>query len=201
MFKDRKGANFQKIGFLQRTSVFVTDHVRQLFASLGELYRTPLATFMTVGVLGISLTLPGVLYILVKNTESVTDSWQQAAEISLFLKHDVSSTEATQLVTRLSLRPEVADVKYISADNALKEFVLLSGLGDAIGYLESNPLPAVITVSPTQRHANPRAAETLLLELKKENAVESGSIDIEWLKRLNATMSFAKSIVYALALL
>ncbi|MEM0912928.1 MAG: FtsX-like permease family protein, partial [Pseudomonadota bacterium] len=46
-----------------------------------------------------------------------------------------------------------------------------------------------------------RAAETLLLELKKENAVESGSIDIEWLKRLNATMSFAKSIVYALALL
>ncbi len=201
VFKDRKGANFKNISFLQRISMFFIDHVRQMFASIGELYRTPLATIMTVAVLGISITLPGVLYILVKNTEAVTENWQKAAEISLFLKQDVTSAEANQLVTRLSLRPEIKEVKYISADDALQEFVLLSGLGDAIEYLETNPLPSVVTVSPTQRHATPRAAENLVMELKKEREVESGSVDIEWLERLNASMSFAKDIVYALSLL
>lgn len=201
VFKDRKGANFQNIGFMQRISMFFVDHVRQMFASLGELYRTPIATLMTVAVLGISLTLPGALYILVKNTESITENWQQAAEISLFLKQDVSATEANQLVTRLSSRPEINEVKYISADDALQEFILLSGLGDAIEYLEVNPLPAVITVSPTQRHATPRAAEALVMQLKKEKEVESGSVDIEWLERLNAAMSLAKNVVYALAVL
>lgn len=201
VFKDRKGANFQNIGFMQRVSMIFVDHVRQMLASLGELYRTPIATLMTVAVLGISLTLPGALYILVKNTESITQNWQQAAEISLFLKKDVSATEANQLVTRLSSRPEIKDVKYISADDALKEFILLSGLGDAIEYLEVNPLPAVVTVSPTQRHSTPRAAEALVMQLKKEKVVESGSVDIEWLERLNAAMSLAKNIVYALAVL
>ncbi|MGQ8365925.1 permease-like cell division protein FtsX [Glaciecola sp. 1036] len=202
LFKERKhGAVYHKIGIFQRFVMFFVDHIRQAFFSLGELYRTPFASLMTIGVLGFSLTLPGTLYIVVKNTEQVSQQWQQASEVSLFLKENVSEQAAQQLVTRISLWPEIDSVSYMSSEQALKEFEALSGLGDAIGYLDTNPLPAVVRVTPTSRHAAPTSAAILLDKLKQEREVELGKLDIEWLERLYAVLEVAKELVFLLAFL
>jgi cell division transport system permease protein len=202
LFKDRKQASsMTKVSRLQRVMMFFHDHFRQGINSLGELYRTPFASLMTIGVLGFSLTLPSTLYILVKNAEQVSEQWQQASEISLFLSDNVSEANAQQLVTRLSVWDEIASVSYISADEALEEFQSLSGLGDAIKYLNKNPLPAVVLVIPTQKHATPTTAAILLDKLRKEREVEIGKLDIEWLERLYALLDIAKELVALLALL
>ncbi len=39
-----------------------------------------------IGVLAFSITLPSTLYVLVKNTEQISQQWEQASEISLFLQ-------------------------------------------------------------------------------------------------------------------
>nr|WP_136251479.1 permease-like cell division protein FtsX [Ningiella ruwaisensis] len=202
LFKGRKqGASIDKVGPFQRLVMFFTDHLRQAVNSLGELYRTPFASLMTVGVLGFSLTLPGTLYILVKNTEQISEQWQQASEISLFLNDSVSEANAQQLVTRLSVWDEIASVTYISPEEALEEFKALSGLGDAIEYLNENPLPAVVLVVPTSKHATPTAAAILLDKLRQEREVEMGKLDIEWLERLYALLDIAKELVFLLAVL
>ena len=73
LFKGRaKGASSAKVGFVQSIVMFFVSHVRQALASLGELWRQPLASLMTIGVLGLSITLPSTLYIMVKNTEKIT---------------------------------------------------------------------------------------------------------------------------------
>lgn len=202
LFKGRaQGAESVKIGALQLFIMFFTDHLRQAVNSLGELWRAPFASLMTIGVLGFSITLPSTLYVLVKNTEQISEQWEQASEISLFLREGVSEASAQQLLTRLRLWPEIADVVYISADQSLKEFQTLSGLGDALNYLETNPLPAVVLVVPTSKHASPTSAGILLDKLRKEREVDIGKLDIEWLERLYALINIAKDLVSLLAVL
>ena len=86
LFKGRaKGASSAKVGFIQSIVMFFVSHVRQALASLGELWRQPLASLMTIGVLGLSITLPSTLYIMVKNTEKITAGWDSGfRNISVF---------------------------------------------------------------------------------------------------------------------
>jgi len=202
LFKGRaKGASSAKVGFLQSIVMFFVSHVRQALASLGELWRQPLASLMTIGVLGLSITLPSTLYIMVKNTEKITAGWDQASEISLFLKPDINAASSQQLVARLNSWSEIDSVVYIPADDALKEFQHLSGLGDAIAYLEKNPLPDVVLVTPSEKHASPTAAKALLDKLRQQREVDIGKLDIEWLERLYAVIDIARDLVTLIGLL
>lgn len=196
LFKGRaQGASDRKIGFSQALVMFFISHIRQALGSLGELWRQPAASLMTIGVLGLSITLPSTLYILVKNTEKISAGWEQASEISLFLTESTNAGSAQQLITRIKTWPEVDSVTYIPADDALKEFQHMSGLGDAVAYLESNPLPDVVLVAPTQKHSTPDAAARLLEKLKDQREVEVGKLDIEWLERLYAVLNIARELV------
>ncbi len=196
-----QGAEVSSISLLQRIQMFFVSHIRQALASLGELWRAPAASLMTIGVLGLSITLPSTLYILVKNVESVSSGWEQASEISLFLHKRTKTADAQQLVKRLTLWPEIATVTYIPADEALLEFQQLSGFGDAVAYLDSNPLPDVILVTPTSKHAGPTSARLLLDKLRKEREVELGKLDIEWLERLHGFLDIVKELVTIIAVL
>lgn len=195
--QSKKGADERKkVGVFQRIVMFFVSHIRQAVGSLGELWRQPVASLMTVAVLGLSITLPGTLYIMVKNIEKMTAGWDQAAEISLFLSPQTSSSSAQQLVARLSTWSEIETVVYIPADDALEEFKLLSGLGDALAYLPENPLPNVILVAPSAKHTTPRAARLLLERLQSQREVDTGKLDIEWLERLYAVVNIARDLVF-----
>ncbi|MCQ8850647.1 cell division protein FtsX [Alteromonas sp. 76-1] len=202
LFKGRsQGASSRKVGLVQSIVMFFVSHVRQALSSLGELWRQPAASLMTIGVLGLSITLPSTLYIMVKNTEKITAGWEQASEISLFLKPDISAASSQQLVARLNTWEEIDSVVFIPADDALKEFQHLSGLGDAIAYLQSNPLPDVVLVTPIDKHATPNAAKTLLDKLKQQREVDIGKLDIEWLERLYAVIAIASDLVTFIGIL
>lgn len=202
LFKERpQGASLSHISALQRLRMFFVGHVRQALASLGELWRAPAAAMMTIGVLGLSITLPSTLYVLVLNVERVSSGWEEAAEITLFLKDGLTPASVEQLQTRLKIWPEIDAIEYISSDQALDEFQQLSGLGDAIAYLDSNPLPSVVLVKPTSKHAAPTAAARLLDKLRKEREVDMGKLDIEWLERLHGFLAIAKELVSVIALL
>ena len=196
-----QGAQISQISVLQRIGMFFISHMRQALSSLGEIWRSGAASMMTIGVLGLSITLPSTLYVLVKNAENISAGWQQASEISLFLKENVAQADIDQLMARIKLWPEISDIKYISADEALDEFKQLSGFGDAIAYLDKNPLPNVILVTPTSKYTGPTAARILLNKLRKEREVDIGKLDIEWLERLHAILDVTKELVSVVALL
>jgi len=202
LFKGRvQGAQISHISAYQRFLMFFVSHFRQALGSLGELWRSKAASLMTIGVLGLSITLPSTLYVMVKNAEDVSSGWEQASQISLFLKEKVSQGDIDQLLKRIQLWPEIDSINYISADQALDEFKQLSGFGDAIAYLDHNPLPNVLLVTPTSRNATPAAARLLLEKLRDEREVDLGKLDIEWLERLHALLNVVKDLVTVIALL
>jgi cell division transport system permease protein len=193
------GATASQPNLLQKLIRAVLTHVRQALTSLGELWRSPLWALITVAVLGISMTLPTTLHLLVKNVQQVSRSYDQSFEISLFLKNDASSTDIATLVTLLQGDNQVAQVRLIDKAAAMTEFKQQSGFGEALAFLDQNPLPDVLLVTPKLNQ--PAAAEALMHKLEKERFVELAKLDISWLERLAALMNLMQQAVYTIAVL
>ncbi|MGE5624903.1 MAG: permease-like cell division protein FtsX [Bacillota bacterium] len=173
------------------------DHVRVSLTSLGRLYRHGGTSLMTAAVIGIALSLPAALQVLVSNAKAVSGSWEGSARISLYLKTSVSDGDARALADTVRKMDGVADVQYIGADQALAEFKQLSGFGDAASALDKNPLPAVLVVRPTD--GSPEAAAALEHQLAGNPAVDQVRLDLQWLKRLSAILDIVRRVTDILA--
>ena len=174
-------------------------HAQVFFYSLGQLARTPVATFLTVAVIGITLALPAGLYVAIENVQRLASGWEDNGQISLFLKQDVPGAAIEKLADKIRRLPAVSWVDYVSREAALSEFKRLSGFGEALNALDRNPLPAVLVVHPAASHAHPDKLQTLLKDLRRFNEVDIAQIDLDWVRRLHAMLELARQSVLILA--
>ena len=174
-------------------------HAQVFFYSLGQLARTPVATFLTVAVIGITLALPAGLYVAIENLQRLASGWEDNGQISLFLKQDVPGAAIEKLADKIRRLPAVSWVDYVSREAALTEFKRLSGFGDALNALDRNPLPAVLVVHPAASYAHPDKLQALLKDLRRFNEVDIAQIDLDWVRRLHAMLELARQSVLILA--
>jgi cell division transport system permease protein len=176
-------------------------HLQVALASLGRLARSPLASLMTLGVIGIALALPSALHLLLLNVESMSGDWDNVASISLYLEPLVDERQAESLARRIGDEPGVAETRLIGRDQALAEFRAMSGFSEALNSLASNPLPAVIIVTPATDQAHPAALERLSDHLKALPGVDIAQLDLQWVQRFHAITEIAGRAVWVLATL
>lgn len=179
---------------------YLLRHAQVLLATLGQMARAPLATLLTLTVIGITLALPSGLYVMLDNLERLSAGWDRGAQASLFLKRSVTEAGAHKLAQQIRAMSSVAGVDYISREAALAEFKKLSGFGTALNALDSNPLPAVLVVRLSVGD-NPAAVESLMATLAHLPGVDLAQLDIEWLRRLAALLQLAGRAVAMLATL
>ncbi|WMC10378.1 permease-like cell division protein FtsX [Oceanimonas pelagia] len=190
-----------KLAWHQRLAMYWVDHLRQLFASLGELWRTPLSSLMTIAVLGVSLALPASFYVLLKNAESVSSFWQSQAQISLYLKQNSGEDQIKALQTRLEGMSEIDKVTYISPEQGLADFSGAAGFAEALDLLEQNPLPAVLILNLSESGRQPDMAELLLADMNAEPLVATARLDMAWLARLSGIVELLRQAVVGMAVL
>jgi cell division transport system permease protein len=179
---------------------YLLRHVQVLLAAFGQLARAPLASLLTLTVIGITLALPSGLYVMLDNLERLSAGWDRGAQASLFLKRNVTEAGAHKLAQQIRAMSSVAGVDYLSREAALTEFKKLSGFGTALNALDSNPLPAVLVVRLAVAD-NPAAVEPLMATLAGLPGVDLAQLDIEWLRRLAALLQLAERAVAILAAL
>jgi len=184
-----------------RLVMYFVRHLQQALASVGELWRMPISSLLTMAVLGVSLALPTTLHLLLKNSEQLRGTWDNAAQISLFLNDNIDQAQAQKVLNRIKLYPQVNEVQLISSEQALGEFKQLSGFGEALSYLDKNPLPSLILVTPTSMYSSPEGARELLVKLQQQSEVAFGKLDITWLEKLTAIINLLEDGVYALGAL
>ena len=186
---------------LRRLMMYGVDHVRQAFASLGELWRNPLASPDDPGGAwresGAAFLFPRIA----EECRSGRGSWQTSSQISLYLRKDLPEQSILDMKQRILLYPEVESVTYMNRDEALREFREISGFGDALDYLDSNPLPPVLSVIPDPRWQNPEGAAELLAKLENEPGIEQGKLDLQWLTRLQGIMNLLRHTITGIAVL
>jgi cell division transport system permease protein len=154
----------------------------------------PVATVLTVAVIGIALALPASLNLLVQNGRSLAGGWQSARDFSVYLQPETELAVADELTRELGQNDNIEAVMLISADDAMREFREASGLGEVLESLETNPLPHTLVVRP----ANDASVEELAVlseELLERPYVDIVKLDTEWVERLNAILDFLRRIV------
>lgn len=205
LFRNRdtdKGASQRnRLPWFRRLIMLPVHHAQQAVGSLGELWRNRYASMLTVAVLGLSLTLPSALYVLVKNTSAVSADWQQASQMSFFMRTNVDNQAIQTLKTQWSLDPKIESVEWITKEQGLADFRQASGFGETLDYLSENPLPDVLVVVPAEGFRSPAAAKQLLRELESAREVDFGKLDVEWLERLQALLALAEDVLGGLAAL
>jgi cell division transport system permease protein len=178
---------------------YLLRHAQVLFATLGGFARAPFATLMTVAVIGVTLALPGALYVLVHNLQRAGGGLEAGGQISLFLRADAGARAGQALAGRLRARDEIARVDYLSPEAALEEFRQASGFGAALDALERNPLPAVLVVQAAEPARAPERLRALAREFGALPEVEHAQLDLEWVQRLHALLRLAERAVWLLA--
>jgi len=178
---------------------WVINHLRTLIASLGVMTRQPAASLMTIAVIAIALALPAGMFVLLNNASHVSVGWDNSAQISVFLKADVSEKQAKQLMGKLSLYDDVIKVSMINKTQALKEFKKISGFGGAVEALGDNPLPHVLTIEPHVDASRPDKIRHLIKQINQQKQVELAQLDLQWVKRLFAMLDIAQRAIWVIA--
>ncbi len=185
---------------LSQISAWFMHHLQSLIFSLGKIYRSPSSTLMTVAVIGITLTLPGGFYLLLKNIQTISGDLVTSTQITLYLKMDLSLEKAQLFDKQLKARSDIDDTTFISNIQALKEFKQNSGFGQSLDHLESNPLPhSIIVIPPVD--TDTLSIKTLLSKLQSLPEVDIAKLDTEWLERLYTIIEIAKRSVIIISLL
>ena len=192
----RRGASSQVVTFREKTASYLQNHRYVAKDSLLRLWLHPIASLMTLAVIGIALALPSGFYLLLKNAQSLTKNWDGNAQISLFLSDATKEKQGIELSKTLLEMPEIEKTEFISRQQALKEFEAVSGLSDIMSGLSDNPLPAVITVYPTS--SAPESIEALRKQLTEIPEVELAQLDSQWVRRLHSILKLGQRIVWAL---
>jgi cell division transport system permease protein len=169
-------------------------HLQTLIGSLGRLAGQPVATAMTMAVIGIALALPASLHLLVTNLQGLSGHWDDSIELSLYLEHGQSEARAAALADEIRAWPQVGGVQLITADEALARFREGSGLGDAVDALDVNPLPHLIAVRPGAGHDHADAIEALAERLRALPEADVVQADAEWVRRLFAMLEIARRL-------
>lgn len=195
----RRGAATAGGGIKALFRAWLLDHARVSVTSLGRLYRSLGASLMTAAVIGIALSLPAAMQVLVENAREISGSWEGAARLSLYLKPTLSDADASALADQLRGHAGIAEVNLITASQALAEFKQSSGFGDAATLLDKNPLPAVVVLRPVD--STPESAAALEHEFAALPQVAEVRLDLQWLKRLSAILDIIRRGTDILALL
>ena len=201
MARPRSGAKESGPGLVGRLVAWAGHHGHSLLSTLGRLSRAPLATAMTLGVIGIALALPAALHLAVDNVRTVSGSWDSALQVSVFMAPTATVADAQALAGVLRARDDVRDVRVITPDEALAEFRAQSGFGDALEALQANPLPAVLVVSPARGITSAGQLGPVVAAAEASPAVDFVQLDTQWLQRLFAFVDIAQRAIVVIAVL
>ena len=175
-------------------SIWLTRHASTSIGALGRLFRQPFASMMIVLVIAVTLALPAAINVIVKNAQAVSGNWDNALDFSVYLKRDVSESEAEGLLRLIGQRADIESVELITADEALAEFKQQSGFGEALDQLGDNPLPHALVVRPGPGNTS---ASLILLQEEIGNLPETElvQVDTEWVQRFHAILDIVRQAI------
>ena len=169
-------------------------HVGTSVGALGRLARQPFASLMTMLVIAVTLALPAAMHLIIKNVQSISGSWENALDFSVYLKSGTSIEDAHRLADLIRQRADVGAVTLITSDQALEEFKSESGFGAALDHLSVNPLPHTLVVRPAS--SNTEQSMTLMHE-ELGNLPETDFVqaDTEWVQRFHAILDILQRAI------
>jgi cell division transport system permease protein len=169
-----------------------------LTAALRRLAAQPVSTLLTALAMGVALSLPAGLYLVLGNLSRLAGDLPAQPEISVYLATDASAAQRAAVAERLK-EPDVERARFVARDEALAALSAAQGLDDVAAGLPANPLPDAWVVRP--RDTSRDALIRLHDELARLPGVGETQLDSEWAERLQSLLALGRTGVWLLAAL
>jgi cell division transport system permease protein len=178
---------------------YVRSNLLVFVTSVAQLARSPGASLMTVGVIGITLSLPALLYVITENIDQLSGNWEHRAQVNLFLSRDVEAPDDLQ--ARIRALAPIDHIDAIAPEQGLADFKKYAGFAQASELLDTNPLPWTLVVHLSRERSGIEAVQRFMERAKALPEVETVRSDVLWLKRLAAMVEIGHRLVWVLAVL
>jgi cell division transport system permease protein len=175
---------------------WLRQHREALARALGKLLAQRSASLLNALVIGVALSLPAGGYALLANLQQVAQRFTLEPQLSVFLKPEAKRAE---LEGRLRADARVAQLRFVSRDDALKELRRSEGLAEVVAALERNPLPDAFVLRA--RDGSAAALETLAADVRAMSGIAQVQVDSAWAQRLGALARIGRLALAVLALL
>ncbi len=175
--------------------------VPSMIGGFKQLLCMPLTNFIIIFVIAFAIFLPVSFYVGWKNVSSLNSAWSRATEISVYLKKNISQKTAINMAQQLKLNSAIMDLKLISPDSGMKDFVKYTGFGEILLGVKENPLPYVIAIYPKVSELTEDQIIALVDALKNLPEVEAAKIDMDWVTHSYRLLGLLEYLSLVLALL
>jgi len=175
---------------------WLRQHREALARALGKLLAQRSASLLNALVIGVALSLPAGGYALLANLQQVAQRFTLEPQLSVFLKPEAKRAE---LEGRLRADVRVAQLRFVSRDDALRELRQSEGLAEVVAALERNPLPDAFVLRA--RDGSAAALETLAADVRAMSGIAQVQVDSAWAQRLGALARIGRLALAALAVL
>lgn len=178
---------------------WLAHHGHSFSATLVRLASTPLASMLNILVIGIALSLPMGLYVVIDNLQAASHHLAAEPQVSAFMALDAGRAEISQIEMRLKQNQRVERFRFVPRDQALQDLKQSSGLADIVDSLPQNPLPDAFIIN--SRDSSPQALEALRDEVKLWPRVAHVQLDVTWARRLDTVLRLGRLAVAILGTL
>lgn len=153
--------------------------------ALAAFRRTPLLTALSAAMIGLSLLVVGLFGVATWNVNRVLDEVESRVEIVAYLRDSARPEEVTELQEALVERPDVAEVFYVSREQALEEARTDMAEFDSIfSSLEVNPLPASLEIRMVPEFRDADGVRTVAAAATDAPIVEDVRFGADWLDKV-----------------
>ena len=142
----------------------------------------------------------GAALLSVENLARIADRFSGQRHVTVYLKDGAHEGDVAQLRLVLESLPDADKVRYVSADDARKEFAEQADLGVQIDTLPRDAFPASLEIA-LRAHTGEQRIEQIAERLRRFGAVEEVETYHDWFSHMGKLLSAGKSAVVLLAML
>ena len=167
--------------------------------ALASLGRGGRAAAMSMGTIAIAFLALGGFLLISANLERMVQRWMESAEVSVFLRDDI--TDESRAAVEQQLRDESAalQVDFVTKEDALDRFQAdFPELADVTTTLGSNPFPASFEVRLRPGASVADEAATLATRVSGLVGVADVQFDRRWLERVLSFIAGVRAAGFAL---
>jgi cell division transport system permease protein len=178
--------------------------LRYFFAeAAASLWRGRGAALLAVFTIAGGLFVLGFFLALNTNLQRLVGRWSASAELSIYLKDDVTQDQLSAIDALVAQSGLAADREYITREKAAARFGEdFPDLAGSVKRIETNPFPASFEVRLVPEvSAAGTPVDTLATTLAAAPGVADVRYDRRWLSRLNAIVRFLRAVAIVIIVL
>lgn len=171
--------------------------VRAAFAGLRG---SPLTTGVSIATIAVATIPLGGLWVVTGNMRALLDRFGEELQLTAFLDSKVRSDQGRSLAAKASAIPGIERVEFVSQEQALERFRTRLGGSALLDAIETNPLPASLSIALAEEARSPERVAAVSEALHQLPGVEDVAGGETWIEGYGRALRLVRSAGMGLGL-